>query len=215
MSRLARRRGHAGSCPTRLGRGAIRGAAKKQTPTRAPRQRVARIWRSCASDARWRACRAAGARSAVARAARRTLADAETAVFDANILAGAATAARKVRDAAIVSVCARTRLCVAPVPRGAFVARTRDAPLAWPRRSSLLVDAIHLGVGGRNRETFSGSGLFKPRTTSQGVETEPKRRVYVRARTRRSLWKFGNLVPPRYPLFRSESREIAVGGEPR
>mmetsp|Transcript_5073 Transcript_5073/g.21575 ORF Transcript_5073/g.21575 Transcript_5073/m.21575 type:complete len:215 (-) Transcript_5073:16-660(-) len=39
------------------------------------------------------------------------LADAETAVFDANILAGAATAARKVRDAAIVSVCARTRLC--------------------------------------------------------------------------------------------------------
>jgi hypothetical protein len=38
MSRLARRRGHAGSCPTRLGRGAIRGAAKKQTPTRVPRR---------------------------------------------------------------------------------------------------------------------------------------------------------------------------------
>lgn len=70
MSRLARRRGHAGSCPTRLGRGAIRGAAKKQTPTRAPRQRVARIWRSCASDARWRDCRAGLARDLPSRAPR-------------------------------------------------------------------------------------------------------------------------------------------------
>ena len=46
MSRLARRRGHAVACPTRLGRSAIRGAAKKQPPDASAAARVACIWRS-------------------------------------------------------------------------------------------------------------------------------------------------------------------------
>ena len=174
--------------------------------------RVARIWSSCASDARWRDCRAGLARDLPSRAprdapwrTRRRRSSTRT--------SWRAPPRRRGRSGTRPCVCVCTDATVCPPsPRGAFVARTRDAPLAWPRGSSLLVDAIHLGVGGRDRETFSGSGLFKPRTTSQGVETEPKRRsVYVAPRTRRSLWKFGNT--PEVSV--QESRETAVRGEPR
>jgi hypothetical protein len=176
MSRLARRRGHEGSCPTRLGRGAIRGAAKKQTPTRVPRRAslafgvralvmqdgeiAARGWRAICRRAR-RETHLGGRGDGGLRREH----------LGGRRHGGAEGQGRGHR----VCVCTDATVCP-PSPRGAFVARTRDAPLAWPRGSSLLVDAIHLGVGGRDRETFSGSGLFKPRTTSQGVETEPKRR---------------------------------------
>ena len=212
MSRLARRRGHAGSCPTRLGRGAIRGAAKKQTPTRVPRRAslafgvralvmqdgeiAARGWRAICRRAR-RETHLGGRGDGGLRREH----------LGGRRHGGAEGQGRGHR----VCVCTDATVCP-PSPRGAFVARTRDAPLAWLLGSSLLVDAIHLGVVGRDRETFSGSGLFKPRTTSQGVETEPKRRsVYVAPRTRRSLWKFGNT--PEVSV--QESRETAVRGEPR
>lgn len=181
--------------------------------------RVARIWRSCASDARWRDCRAGLARDLPSRAprdapwrTRRRRSSTRT--------SWRAPPRRRGRSGTRPScLCAHGRDCVSrPSPRGAFVARTRDAPLAWLLGSSLLVDAIHLGVVGRDRETFSGSGLFKPRTTSQGVETEPKRRsVYVAPRTRRSLWKFGKFGTPEIRLSVQRVANFNRGsfGEPR
>ena len=147
--------------------------------------------------------RGAGARSAVARAARRTLADAETAVFDANILAGAATAARKVRDAAIVSVCARTRLCV-PRLLAALSSREREtrrspgreARVYWSTRStSALAD--------ETAKRFRGRDFLNPERRVRASRDNRKGAPFTSrlARDDRS----GNsviLIPPRYPFKR-------------
>ena len=117
-------------------------------------------------------------------------------VFDANILAGAATAARKVRDAAIVSVYARTRRCASRrSKRRALFARARDAPLVWPYRSSRLVGAIHLGV---RVEPFSASFSNPKRRVTK------RRLIDQRRCSRKVAIVFGS---PKYPF----SRETAVG----
>lgn len=148
--------------------------------------------------------RGAGARSAVTRAARRTLADAETAVFDANILAGAATAARKVRDAAIVSVCARTRLCdprllavLSSRERETHRSPGREARVYWSTRStSALLDAT--------AKRFRGRDFLNPERRVMGRQTEPEKLFTSRlARDDRS----GNSVKSGiwYPLSESEN----------
>ena len=211
MSRLARRRGRAGSCPTRLGRGAIRGAAKKQTPTRAPRRAslafgvralvmqdgeiAARGWRAICRRAR-RETHLGGRGDGGLRREH----------LGGRRHGGAEGQGRGHR------VCVRTD---ATVRRARTSRRFRRANA---RRAARLAASLEF-IGRRDtpgRETFSGSGLFKPRTTSQGVETEPKRRVYVRARTRRSLWKFGNLVPPSF-FFQVSVQRVAKSrlDEPR
>lgn len=88
----------------------------------------------------------------------------------------------------------------------------RDAPLAWPYRSSRLVRAIHLGVRVETAKRFRRRGFLNP---ERRVETEPQKvSVSRRSRTRRPLRKFRKffLVPPMYPFKRS--RETGFG-EPR
>ena len=201
MSRLARRRGHAGSCPTRLGRGAIRGAAKKQTPTRVPRRAslafgvhalvmqdgeiAARGWRAICRRAR-RETHLGGRGDGGLRREH----------LGGRRHGGAEGQGRGHR----VCVCTDATVCP-PSPRGAFVARTRDAPLAWPRGSSLLVDAIHLGVADETAKRFRGRDFLNPERRVRASRPNRKGAPFT-SRLARDDRSGNSVIPPRYPFKR-------------